>query len=85
MKIKVTNIKGGYHARLFSDQGKILDEMSCKAKADIGWICREMLRWQCKLGSTDPWARNARQHHNDDVTPKGVIKYLGKNLPREAI
>lgn len=80
MKIRVTNIKGNYHARLFSDTGAILDEMSCKEKQDIGWICREMLRWQSKMGSIDPWATSARKRHNDDPAPVGKVEYLGKGI-----
>lgn len=59
MNIKVTNINKVFHARLYEGD-RILDEMTCKSKSSIGWICREMLRWQDKLGSTTPWATSAR-------------------------
>jgi hypothetical protein len=75
MKLKITQIDSDFHARLYSDTGTILDEMSCKLKQDIGWICREMLRWQCKLGSTDPWALQAREKQSQTPSPIGSVKY----------
>lgn len=57
---KVTRIKSRWHARLFLD-GRLMDEMACSTQQDIGWICRAMLRWQCKMGSIDPFACAARK------------------------
>ena len=75
MYIRVVNINSEYHARLFNDNDTVLDEMSCKSKDGIGWICREMLRWQSKMGSTDPWAESARER-SGGPEPVGV-KYIG--------
>lgn len=58
--IKVTKIKRRWHARLLCGQ-KVADEMACAAQRDIGWICREMLRWFDKCGGTSRFAAAARQ------------------------
>jgi len=78
LTIKVTRLKKEYHARLRLGHS-IIDEMSCKKKQDIGWICREMLRWYSKTGGVDPWAEKAR---DKQIEPKPMgIKYLGKSYP----
>ena len=70
MYIKVTRIKNNYHARLYNKDGRVLDEMACKEKQDIGYICREMLRWQNKMGNVTPWTDFARSRQKQD--------YIGK-------
>lgn len=82
LSIKVKNINGEFHSRLFKD-GKVIDEMSCEIKEDISWCCREMLRWFCKMGGNDPWAKAARKRQNLSAPPKGKIKYLGKFLNKK--
>ena len=72
MNIKVTQINGNFHARLF-EQEKILDEMACNLKCDIGWICREMLRWQDKLGNCNEQTKFARSHQHG--YPIGKVWY----------
>ena len=72
LTVKVTRIKNRWHSRLLSN-GSILDEMACERQEDIGWISREMLRWQCKLGSIDPFAVAARQRHT--TNPVGKVWY----------
>lgn len=79
METKVTNIKGRYHARLYSDDGQLLDEMACTLKQDIGWICREMLRWQDKLGNSNDQTRAARDRQLAD--PKGKV-WFGVQLAK---
>lgn len=71
MILKTTNINGIWHARLISDDGKLLDEMACKLKEDIGWICREMLRWQDKLGNSNAQTSSARRRQQPN--PKGKV------------
>ncbi len=61
MNIKVVKIKNKWHARLFGENNEILDEMACSLKEDIGWICREMLRWQDKCWNSTEWTRAARK------------------------
>lgn len=62
LNIKVTKICNKWHARLLDD-GKVLDEMACASRLDIGWICREMLRWYDKAGNVSKWAASARKKH----------------------
>jgi hypothetical protein len=69
MDIKVTKIGKRWHARLI-DGNTILDEMACSLKEDIGWICREMLRWQDKMGNSNGWTSSARRRQ----TPKSAGK-----------
>jgi len=70
--IKVTRIKD-WHARLFLN-GLLVDEMSCKLRSDIGWICREMMRWADKMGG-DSHTSSARRRQGQAV---GKVKYLRK-------
>lgn len=59
-EIKVTKIGARWHARMFAD-GVVRDEMSCEISEDIGWICREMLRWHDKCGGVSAFASAARE------------------------
>ena len=70
LSIKVTKIGTKYHARLLEGT-KVLDEMACRLRIDIGWICREMLRWNSKSGSDSKWADFARK--NQQSNPIGKI------------
>jgi len=69
-KIKVTKIKNRFHARLFVNE-KVYDEMACSFKRDIGYICREMLRWYDKNGGSK-WSSAVRKRRGVD-TPLGKI------------
>lgn len=64
--IKVTKIKSRWHSRLYY-KGKVLDEMACELKEDIGWICREMLRWFDKLGGNSEFAKAARHRQTNKI------------------
>ena len=75
--IKVTKIKNRYHARLFVN-GKLSDEMACELRSDIGWICREMMRWCDKLGAGNKHTDSARRRHNKDSAPRGKILYYNE-------
>jgi len=48
-EIKVTKIKNRYFARLFKF-GAVISEMSCEYRIDIGYICRQMMRDEDKMG-----------------------------------
>lgn len=75
LSIKVTNINNQYHARLFLGD-KIIDEMSCCEKIDIGWICREMLRWYDK--SFYPYSKFAsKSRERQSSSPIGKVQYIG--------
>lgn len=70
LSITVTKIRNRWHARLF-DGGTVIDEMACEDKRDIGWICREMLRWADKLGRSTDWTRSARRRQQ--AGPRGRV------------
>jgi hypothetical protein len=61
--IKVTKIKNRWHARLWYNN-KPGSEMACDTKLDIGWICRELMRWWDKCGGSSYHAHKARERHN---------------------
>ena len=58
--IKVTRI-GKQWIAVLTVGSKERDRMACKLKSDIGWMCREMLRWYDKLGGNSAWAASARR------------------------
>jgi hypothetical protein len=75
MKLKVTRIGDRYHARLIIDNDVVFDEMACSLKRDIGWICREMLRWYSKLGGVSEFAESARDRQRKTPCPVGKVWY----------
>lgn len=73
LDIKVTFINGWHNARLLNkDTGQEIDHCRCNDKRDIGYMCREMLRWFSKTGGYSKWAESARERHN---LQKNRIKY----------
>jgi len=66
---KTTTINGTHYVRLF-DNDKLHSEMGCKLKEDIGYCCRELLRWYDKLGGNSKMASDSR-HRNKNTQPKG--------------
>ena len=70
--IKVTKINKRFPARLIIN-GAIHDEMACSSKRDIGYICREMLRWYDKSGGSK-WSSSSRKNRGID-TPINKIWY----------
>lgn len=81
--IKVTKIGQRYHARLLQDDGTILDEMACISRLDIGWICKEMLRWFDKNGGISKFAMASRKRKRDarpvdKVWYYNALKYYNK-------
>lgn len=75
LSIKVTTIGGKHCARLLKD-GKVIDEMSCELKQDVGYICRTMLRWFCKMGGVSAWAESARRRMTEKPeAPAGRVRY----------
>lgn len=71
-EVKVTRIVNKWHARLIY-KGVIIDEMACSDREDIGWICREMLRWFDKAGGCSEFAAASRKRQTS--TPLGHIWY----------
>ena len=72
---KVTRIKDRWHARMIVD-GTMRDEMACENRVDIGWICREMLRWYDKGGGCSAFASAARERQQSG--PQGKVWYYGE-------
>ncbi len=77
--IKVTRIANEWHVRLNFD-GKVMSEMSCQNRLDIGWCCRQLMRWHDKCGGSGIVAHHSRQRLNLKETnyrgPVGKIKYI---------
>ncbi len=70
--VKVTRIHTRWHARLLVN-GEVRSEMACFQRMDIGWICRELLRWHDKCGGMSSFASAAR--HRQKRGPYGQIWY----------
>ena len=70
---KVTTINGRHHCRLLKGE-KVLDEMACKLKEDIGYCIRYMMRMHDKCGGTSLMA-DASRHRDKNQTAKGKIWY----------
>lgn len=70
--IKVTSIKGNWHCRLFR-KGVVVDEMACANRIDIGYCCRDMLRWVSKGGGMSRLADASRKRQKRG--PYGPVKY----------
>jgi hypothetical protein len=80
-EIKVTRIGKRWHSRLILS-GKVIDEMACSNSLDIGWICREMLRWHSKLGYISNRAEFARDAKRESrvrkANPVGQVWYRNR-------
>ncbi len=75
LDINVVNINNRFHARLYDrESGSIIDEMACKQKQDISYICGIMLRWADKLGYVSPMASSSRSRMKN-IQEKGKIWY----------
>ena len=67
LSVEVKRINNRWHARVLKNDSQILDEMACERREDIGWICREMLRWVDKNGfDADKFSESARKRKNED-------------------
>ncbi len=80
-EVVVTNINGRYHIRVIQT-GHVRDEMAVEDRRDIGWACREVLRWQAKLGSTADVVLASRQRNTikqqsgaNSTQPHGRVWY----------
>jgi len=71
-EIKVTKINCWYHARLFVN-GKLYDESACELRQDIGFICRDLLRWFDKMGG-NKHSHASRHRQKVYNKPAGKIK-----------
>jgi len=71
LSILVTRIKHRWHTRLLFN-GIKFDEMACECRADIGYCCRQMLRWFDKGGGNSKMAAASR-HRNKSNKIEGKI------------
>ncbi len=76
LSLKVTKIGSKWVAQL-NLNGEKYDQMACNLKSDVGWICREMLRWYSKLGGISAWAESARKRQHGG--PTGKVWYQKNN------
>lgn len=73
---KVTRINDKFHIRLINtDTNKVLDEMACMERMDIGYCIREMMRWHDKMGGTSPMADSSRHRLGKNFIKTGKIEY----------
>lgn len=75
LSLAVTRMGSRWIAKMTLN-GKEVDTMACALKSDIGWICREMLRWHDKLGGRSAWASSARRRQH--VKPNGKTWTMDK-------
>ena len=66
----VVTREGSRWVGVLSVNGKEYDRSACALKSDIGWMCREMLRWYDKLGGNSAWAKSARRRQRGNPTGK---------------
>jgi hypothetical protein len=62
-EVTVRNINGSYHCRVFVN-GELNQEAVCYSKRDIGYTCRNLLRWEDKCGNISKFASAARERLN---------------------
>jgi hypothetical protein len=61
LKTKVTRINGNFHCRLIDARtDKVLSEVACQLKQDIGYCIRYLMRWHDKCGGTSRMADRSR-------------------------
>jgi hypothetical protein len=64
-EVTVRNINGNYHCRVFVN-GELNQEAVCYNKRDIGYTCRNLLRWEDKCGNISEFASAARERLNKE-------------------
>ena len=62
-EVTVRNINGNYHCRVLVN-GEVNQEAVCCSKSDIGYTCRNLLRWEDKCGNWSKFASAARERLN---------------------
>lgn len=75
LEVKVTKIRDKWHTRLLKES-EVLDEMACENRIDIGWCCREMMRWHDKMGGMSHFAGASRMRQLTGA--KGRVFYCGE-------
>lgn len=80
VSVTVRYIGGWYHCRVFV-RGQLYSEQRTKLKCDIGWSCREQLRWVDKLGYVSDFASAAR-HRQTATRPQGKVERVEVKVTR---
>lgn len=62
-EVVVRRIGNGYNIRVFTN-GELNQEARCMDKRDIGYTCRNLLRWEDKCGNISQFASAARERLN---------------------
>ncbi len=62
-EVKVTRINDAWHCRVYV-QGEVNQEAKCFHRANIGYTCRSLLRWEDKCGNISKLASSARARLN---------------------
>lgn len=65
-EVRVVKVGDCYHARYILN-GVVKSEYTCKKKNEIGLMCREMLRWQHKLGNMTTLTTSARKRMTEKL------------------
>ncbi len=63
-EVTVRRIGNGWNCRVFTN-GQLNQESRVENRSEIGFACREMLRWEDKCGNISKFAMAARQRHNE--------------------
>ena len=75
--VKVTRIKNRYHVRLIRHT-TVIAEMACELRIDIGYVCRQLVRWEDKSGG-DEFTSASRERLNTNPDnfrgPVGKVWY----------
>ncbi len=72
LSLSIKFIKDRYSAILYVN-GKKHSGLACENKQDIGYICRDLLRWYSKLGGVSEWAESSRNSQRNRPGPIGKI------------
>ena len=64
-EVTVRNINGNYHCRVLVN-GELNQEAVCYDKSNIGYTCRNLLRWEDKCGNWSKFASAARERLNKE-------------------
>jgi hypothetical protein len=59
-EVKVTRIGSSYHCRVFTN-GILNQEAIAKDQSEIGFVCKDLLRWEDKCGNISDFASSARE------------------------
>ena len=78
---KVTKIGNRYHIRLINTEtNKVLDEIACDTRSNIGYCCYYVLRWHAKCGGSSPMALATRNRQKYVMYQSGKIWYPAQVL-----